>query len=35
MDDAFDYAKNKAIELNSDYRYTAKDGTCKWDASLG
>ena len=31
MDDAFKYAMKNAIVPESDYPYTARDGTCKKD----
>jgi len=33
MDDAFQYVEKYGIELESDYPYTAQDGTCQYDAS--
>ena len=32
---AFQYLQTSGAELNSDYPYTAKDGTCKYSASKG
>lgn len=32
---AFEYGLTYASELESDYPYTAKDGTCAYDASKG
>ena len=33
---AFDYVKApNNLMLEADYRYTARDGTCKYDASKG
>lgn len=34
MGAAFDYAKDNGMELESDYPYTALDGTCAWKKSL-
>jgi len=33
MDQAFQYAMDKGMESESDYGYTATDGTCRYDAS--
>jgi hypothetical protein len=33
MDDAFKYVNAYGIEPESDYAYTAKDGTCSYNAS--
>ena len=33
MDNAFRYLKDHGIEQESDYQYTAKDGSCKYDES--
>ena len=35
MDSAFNYAKAYKMETESDYPYTARDGSCSYDASLG
>jgi len=33
MDYAFEYVIAKGIELESDYTYTARDGSCKYAAA--
>lgn len=33
MDYGFQYAKDHGLELESDYGYTARDGSCKFDSS--
>lgn len=33
MDDAFSYTRDKGIEKESDYAYTAAQGTCKYSSS--
>jgi len=33
MDNAFKYVAAKGIELEATYPYTAKDGTCKYQAA--
>jgi len=33
MDNAFKYIEAKGLELESDYPYTARDGSCQYDAS--
>lgn len=33
VDKALDYVKQNGLESEQDYPYTAKDGTCKYDAS--
>ena len=35
MDYAFQYIEKNPLELESDYPYTAVDGTCKYVASKG
>ena len=35
MDHAFRYAESHKMELESDYRYTARNGNCKASASKG
>ena len=35
MDDAFKYIETNPLELEGDYTYTAKDGTCSYDKSKG
>ena len=35
MDDAFTYLEKNKIETEADYGYTARDGTCKYDATKG
>jgi cathepsin L len=35
MDNAFKYIEGKPLELESQYTYTARDGTCKYVASKG
>jgi len=35
MDYAFQYVKSHPLERESDYPYTATDGTCTYDASKG
>jgi len=35
MDQAFEYAKDHALETEQDYSYTAKDGTCQAAESKG
>lgn len=35
MDHAFKYAETNMMELESAYKYTARDGTCKYSASKG
>jgi len=33
MDNAFTYLETHGAELESDYPYTAADGTCAWNKS--
>lgn len=35
MDDAFTYLEKNKLETEADYGYTARDGTCKYDATKG
>jgi KDEL-tailed cysteine endopeptidase len=35
MDDAFTYLETNKAETEADYGYTAKDGTCAYDAAKG
>jgi len=35
MDNAFKYIETAPLELEADYAYTARDGSCKYDASKG
>lgn len=35
MADAFTYIEKNPLELESDYKYTARDGTCKYVATKG
>lgn len=35
MDYAFKYAESNKMEEESAYRYTARDGTCKYSVSKG
>jgi cathepsin L len=35
MDNAFKYIMKAPLELESDYAYTARDGTCHYDSSKG
>jgi len=35
MDYAFSYIESNPLELESDYAYTARDGTCNYDSSKG
>ena len=35
MDYAFAYIEQNPLELEADYAYTARDGTCKYDSSKG
>jgi cathepsin L len=35
MDYAFEYIKTHPLEKETDYPYTARDGTCTYDASKG
>lgn len=35
MDNAFVYAKDNALELEDDYKYTGKDEVCHFDSEKG
>ena len=35
MDHAFRYAETHQMDLESDYRYTAKNGVCKAESHTG
>jgi hypothetical protein len=35
MDYAFEYAEKNKMDLESDYKYTAKDGKCKASSYTG
>ena len=35
MDYAFQYIETNPLELETDYAYTARDGTCKYDKTKG
>jgi len=35
MDNAFEYARHNALESEQDYKYTASDDVCSYDASKG
>ena len=35
MDNAFKYIETAPLELEADYAYTARDGSCKYDSSKG
>jgi hypothetical protein len=35
MDNAFKYVEKNPLEQESDYPYTAYDGTCQFDKSKG
>ena len=35
MDYAFQYIESAPLMLESDYPYTAREGTCKYDESKG
>jgi C1A family cysteine protease len=35
MDHAFQYIESNPLELESEYQYTARDGTCNYDSAEG